>query len=346
MATGAGKVFITKGNNTLEFCRYDITTGAWLPATATVPLGDGWKVRAGGSMAFVRKSEGDFVYLLKGYGTDLYKYDLAGDSFITLANAPTGAKAKYDKGSWIAYDGAQFIYCNKAKYSEFYKYDVLAEEWSPQRLAPLPLSGPMSPRMKFTGSGSCAAWGNNALYALKGSGTHSFWKYIPDESTGTWIEVDTLPRVAFPGDKPKNAKAGASLTYYPAGNVFFAQKGNKCNQFWMYVPGTGRTVGNRPMRDGVAEAGRLSAPCRLSIAPTPLVRGRVTVRWNPMGATVLSQVRVSICDAAGRTVVAGKPVLWSAGSATFDLRGSPAGVYLVRLTAGGLAASQKLVVER
>jgi hypothetical protein len=341
MATGAGKVFITKGNNTLEFSRYDITTGAWLPATTTVPLGNGWKVRAGGSMAFVRKSEGDFVYLLKGYGTDFYKYDLAGDSFITLANAPTGAKAKYDKGSWIAYDGAQYIYVNKAKYNEFYKYDVLAEAWVTAPVLPgMPLVNPSSGKSKKVGDGSAGAFGNGALYALKGNNVNVFWKYTPG---GTWAELETVPQVAHTGDKKKKVKAGAALAYYPNDNVFFAQKGNKSNQFWMYRPGTSVVYETRPTRDGVAAGSVTNVTLSMAVNPNPLATGYATLRYSlPKSGVVM----LNVYDVTGRSVITRTLNTGRTGSTALDLRNLSAGVYLVKLSSDSFQTSQKLVVER
>ena len=66
---------------------------------------------------------------------------------------PPGSKPKYDKGSWIVYDGVNSIYTHKAKYydralfvHEFYKYDIAGDSWS--TLAGMPLYGLHSGRIK------------------------------------------------------------------------------------------------------------------------------------------------------------------------------------------------------
>ena len=351
MATGAGKVFVTKGNNTLEFYRYDIgdsvSPGGWLPATRTVPLGAGKKVKAGGSMAFVHKAAGDFVYLLKGYGTEFYRYDVAGDNFTALAHAPDGMMPKYDKGSWIVYDGDRYLYVYKSKYgpdrSEFYRYDVLAEAWvTTPTLNVIPIEDPMLSRRQKVADGSAAAFGNGALYAFKGNNSSTFWKYAPTDSVATWAEFETIPQVSQPGDRKKKVKSGAALAYYPDGNVFFAQKGNKTNQFWMYRPGTGRVYGTRPERDGVTAAGRLAiCDCQLSIAPNPIVGSRVLhLTAGPLGHSTT----ISIYDALGRLVLA-RPLGHSTTN-LLDVRNLSAGVYLVKLSSDGYTTSQKLVIER
>ena len=342
MATGAGKVFVTKGNNTLEFYRYNIADSTWLPATKTVPLGAGKKVKAGGSMAFVSKPEdgGDFVYLLKGYGTEFYRYDVAADSFSALTPAPAGAKPKYDKGSWIAYDGSQYIYVNKAKYNEFYKYDVLAEAWVTAPVLPgMPLVNPSSGKSKKVGDGSAAAFGNGALYALKGNNVNVFWKYTPG---GTWAELETVPQVAVTGDKKKKVKSGAALAYVPDMAAFYAQKGNKSNQFWQYGPSS-VMFAERPTRDGVAAGSVTNVTLAMAVGPNPLATGYATLRYSlPKSGVVM----LNVYDVTGRSVITRTLNTGRTGSTALDLRNLSAGVYLVKLSSDSFQTSQKLVVER
>jgi len=348
MATGAGKVFVTKGNNTLEFYRYSIADSTWMPTTKTVPLGAGKKVKAGGSMAFVTKPEGDFVYLLKGYGTEFYKYDVTNDSFTPLTAAPTGLKAKYDKGSWISYDGAQYLYVMKSKYgvngNEFYKYDVMQDSWiMSQTLATIPLIDPVMNKKKKVGDGSSAAFGNGGLYALKGNSNNTFWKYTPDDSTGTWAELETVPQVAQPTDKKKKVKAGAAMAYYPTDNVFFAQKGNKSSQFWMYKPGGTIVYSSRTGRDGVAAGSVTNVALSVAIGPNPLVTGYATLRYSlPKSGTAL----LNVFDVTGRSVMTRTLNTGRTGSTALDLRNLSAGVYLVKLSSDSFSTSQKLVVNR
>jgi len=347
MATGAGKVFITKGNNTLEFYRYSIADSTWMPATKTVPLGAGKKVKAGGSMAFVTKPEGDFVYLLKGYGTEFYRYDVTNDSFTPLANAPDGIKPKYDKGSWIAYDGEQWLYVMKSKYgvdgSEFYKYDVQAEAWSTAVMPTIMLVDPLMGKKKKLGDGSCAAFGGDALYALKGNNNNTFWKYTPDDSLGTWAELETVPQVAQTGDKKKKVKAGAALAYVPDMGAFYAQKGNKVNQFWQYVPNNTVMAGERAMRDGVAAGSVTKVALSMTVSPSPLVTGYATLRYSlPKSGVAM----MNVYDVTGRSVITRTLNTGRTGSTALDLRNLSAGVYLVKLSSDGFSTSQKLVVER
>ena len=62
-----GRVYATKGNNTLDFWQYNPTTQVWTQK-ADVPTG-AKNCREGVSMASVTVSDTDYVYLLKGSGT-------------------------------------------------------------------------------------------------------------------------------------------------------------------------------------------------------------------------------------------------------------------------------------
>jgi hypothetical protein len=295
-------------------------------------------------MAFVSKPEGagDFVYLLKGYGAEFYRYDVTNDSFTPLANAPTGLKAKYDKGSWIVYDGEQYLYVNKAKYGEFYKYDVLAEAWVTTPVLPvIPLVDPLLGKKKKVGDGSAAAFGNGAVYAFKGNNNNTFWKYTPGDSSAAWAELETIPQVAVTGDKKKKVKAGAALVYI--NGAFYAQKGNKCNQFWQYGPAHTVMASERPTRDGVAAGNVTNVTLSMAVSPNPLATGYATLRYNLPKSGVMM---LNVYDVTGRTVITRTLNTGRTGSTALDLRNLSAGVYLVKLSSDGYTTSQKLVVER
>ncbi len=254
----SGFVYMTKGNNTLGFWRYDVAEDTWIPRQ-NVPLGGGKKVKGGTGLAYANGS----VYLLKGYKNEFYKYNPVDSAWTTLHVAPVGQYNhwKWDKGSWLAYDGDHTIYAHKAKYHEFYRYNVNSDSWS-TALHAMPVYG--STGKKKTKDGGCGAWLDGRIYALKGGNTQEFWRYTA--ATDSWHEMDILPRVGT-GGKKKKVKAGGSIT--SDGNVLYAQKGNKCNEFWRYVPNTsggsdmgyasggggGRDAGETPVLEGTDSYG-------------------------------------------------------------------------------------------
>ncbi|MEO0074451.1 MAG: hypothetical protein ABIK43_07350, partial [candidate division WOR-3 bacterium] len=133
VATG-GYVYATKGNNTLGFWRYDIDSMVWRQMP-DVPLGpSGKKVKGGTDMVYFRdRDHGDtgYIYLLKGYKTDFFRFNtvtLTWDT--TLPEAPVGAKAKWDKGSWLVYHRyaagqTYFIYAHKANETKHSRGEIL-----------------------------------------------------------------------------------------------------------------------------------------------------------------------------------------------------------------------------
>jgi hypothetical protein len=343
LCAGGGWVYATKGNNTLEFYRYRTSDNTWLPA-GSVPPGDGRKkVKGGTSLAFASRNDSGFVYLLKGIGTEFYRYDVAQDSFFELAPAPTGDRAKWDKGSWIVYDGSRYIYALKARYNELHRFDVWNEQWlEPTTLEEMPLNSSVTGRAnKKAGDGGCAAWDGQRIHALKGNNTQQFWRYAPESDGDTWVELESIPQSCFLGERKRRVKAGAGIAWDPNSAVFYALKGNKCNQFWTYAPGNVQVPAQRLRRDGVTQESRIDE-VRSTIFPNPT---RAGVLLASIPSSITHHSTISIYDALGRRVSA-PAVRGSAAGAWFDAGSLPAGAYLVRVSADGRAVTLKLVVGR
>ncbi|MEO0079118.1 MAG: kelch repeat-containing protein [candidate division WOR-3 bacterium] len=336
-ADGAGHVFMTKGNNTLGFWEYFVEGDSWVQLT-DVPLGNsGKKVKGGTDMVYVVLNDTGYVYLLKGYKQDFFRWNTVTGQWQTLQDAPAGSNPKWDKGSWLVYDGDQFIYAHKAKYHEFYKYDLATGTWS----APLPKGMPMtgsSGKTKKSKDGGSAAYYDGAIYALKGGNTCEFWCYFVEGDS--WKELDPMPEVGSTGKK-KRVKAGGDIV--SAGNYqFYALKGNKTVEFWCYG---GATVASalEPLRQGVMAENLVAQKPGITIVPNPLSNGRAVLRYNLPKA---GPVRLVIYDVTGRDVLSSSFVASHSGAATLDLRSLSAGVYLVKLDADGYRTTQKLTVER
>jgi N-acetylneuraminic acid mutarotase len=337
-ATGQGVVYATRGNNTPGFLRYDASANKWqeLPG---VPLGPSRrKVKGGTDMAYVEKSGVGYVYLLKGYGNEFYRYNTYADSWQTMANAPAGMNQKWDKGSFLVYDGNRTLYAHKAKYHELWSYNTLDDTWSSTPLTAMPFINRQGKSRKSK-DGGCAAWLSGAMYAFKGANTQELWKYCPQGDS--WQEQDTIPSRGSSLRK-KRIKAGADLTAY-GGYVLLALKGNRCNELWRYIPAT------VALRDGIT----CSAPVVIrqssfAIIPNPLRSGFATLRWDiaEFGSANSDRVpRLSIYDVTGRLVLHSSFVI-SNSSFSVDLRSMSAGVYLARLEAGGFMATQKLLIQQ
>jgi hypothetical protein len=345
-ADGSGVIYVTKGNNTRGFWRYDAAEDSWRQL-ADVPLGAGRKkVKGGTDLVYARSGDTDYVYLLKGYNTEFYRYDPVNDGWQTLPDVPYLVRPKYDQGSFLVYDGDLTIYAHQAKYHGFFAYDLATGAWGPP-LKGMPFIG-ASGRSKKSKDGGSGTWLDGSIYALKGGSTQEFWQYAA--ARDSWAELETMPQVAPGSVKKKKVKAGGDVTSHAAtdlGSVVFALKGNATNELWMYTPAWGALL----PRSGIERSGVMVSPsveiggASFTIVPNPLAAGFAMLRWSPGHRTAGSAVTVSVCDATGRTVLRSSSVTRNS-TLTLDLRSLPTGVYVVRLSAAGFTATRKLVVQR
>jgi hypothetical protein len=287
-------------------------------------------------MVYVQEGDTGYAYLLKGYKQDFFRFNTVSGVWDTsLPMAPAGGNPKWDKGSWVVYDGTQYIYAHKAKYHELWQFDVATHTWGTAAMVGMPMVGMMGKTKKSKDGGSGAYYAGG-LYALKGGNTQEFWKLtLP----GTWTELETMPAFGSTGKK-KRVKAGGDIVSYGAG-VFFALKGNKTLEMWRYVEGTAAQL-PRPDRSGIAGGVVAGQRPGFTVAPNPLSGGEVTLSYSLPQAGAAS---VRVFDVTGRTVLTQGFSAGRTGTRLLDLGALSAGVYLVKLEASGYAASHKLVVE-
>ncbi len=334
-ADGNRYVYFTKGNNTVGFWRYDTQRDSF-QQLADVPLGaSNKKVKGGTDLVYVQSGDSGYVYLLKGYKTEFYRFNVATGVWQTLADAPAGSKPKWDKGSWLVHDEASRLYAHKAKYHEFYYYDLVSQTWSAQGLPGVPLPNRQTNKSKKSKDGGSAAYFDGGIWALKGGNTQDWYRY--DIAGNAWQELDTIPAVGSTAKK-KRIKAGADVVSFGNGG-FFTAKGNKTLEFWRYyqVPGVFAAA---------PRAGVQSAPVErlgtVALSPNPLASGRATLRYSLPGA---GPATVRVFDAAGRVVESRSFLADRTGRLDLDLRGLAAGVYLVRFESERLTSTAKLVIE-
>ena len=286
-------------------------------------------------MVYVVDDTTEYVYLLKGYKCEFYRYNVNLGTWETLAEAPIGAKAKYDKGSWLVYDEPnRKIYAHKAKYMEMYTYSLDSAAWGTM-LPGMPLANGQTGKNKKAKDGSDAVIWNGLIWTLKGGNTIDFYAY--DLATATWAEKETIPSFGTTGKK-KRVKAGSGLT--TDGDALYALKGNKTAEMWTYRIGT--AYAPAPVRSGVMAEKTLGRVGTV-LGPNPLSTGYATLRYVLPKA---GPAMLRVFDVTGRTVSSRSLVAGRSGTASLDLRSLSAGVYLVKLTSDGYESTHKLVVER
>ncbi|MEO0078752.1 MAG: T9SS type A sorting domain-containing protein, partial [candidate division WOR-3 bacterium] len=256
-----------------------------------------------------------------------------------LASPPAGRALKWNLGSWLVSDGDSVIYAHKAKYHDFCVYNLKTNTWT-SKASGMPLVSRVTGKSKESKDGGCATWFESSVYALKGGSTQEFWQYTP--RSDSWHELDTIPQVGTTGKK-KKVKGGADIV--GLGGVLYALKGNKTLEFWQYVPQTLDALRLTPDAGGVVTSLTHDAPGVMRLSPNPLRTGFATIRLDGQATQWSSgPVKVSVLDVSGRCVRHSTFVIRTS-SLPLDLRGLSAGVYTLRLSAGGRTATQKLVIH-
>jgi hypothetical protein len=334
---GNGVIYAVKGNNTRGFFKYDAAKDSW-QQLGDVPLGNSnKKVKGGTDLACVHKDGADYVYLLKGHRQDFLRYDVAAASWQSMPDAPAGSSPKYDKGSFLVYDGTNLLYAHKAKYHELYAFNVATGTWG-AALRGMPFLNKMG-KSKKSKDGGAGVWLDGAIYALKGGNTQEFWKYTV--ARDSWAEQETIPQMAPGGLKKKKVKAGAGITN--AGGLLYATKGNKSLEFWRY--GLPLLLDSRPAGNGSVMSGSEHGGLQFAfrVAPNPFT-GATTVSYSVPRAGVIS---LKLYDVTGSLVTALAEGRVNAGNhmAHIDASRLAHGVYVLRFESGEYRAAKKLILE-
>ncbi len=335
-ADTAGYVFALKGNNTLEFWRYEIASNRWVQLS-DFPSG-ARRVKGGAGMVYLPGL--NLIYALRGGNTsDFYCYYVGRDSWAVKRGVPLGERRKQVRdGSAITTDGDSTIYVLKGGTYEFWAYDVARDTWVQKRDIPDSRINPKRRKMK---KGGAMAYDPefHRIYAMKGGKSPEFWFF--DLAANAWVETeDTFPR----GPDNKLPYGGGAFVY--GNGKIYALKGNKTLEFWRYNA-------NFPLNPPAAgPQGQALVPTpvvRLMVAPNPFVNQGV-VRYT---LSANSRVRIAVYDIAGRermVLVQGEE---AAGEHLVRLEGEglAAGVYFVRLdleagTRGRERVSTKFMVVK
>ena len=350
VSDGAEAVYMTRGANLSGFYRYDINADTWGRMNDVPEGASGKRVKYGNDMVYVFTEDTGWIYLLKGYKTEFFRYNtVSGEWDTTLPEVPWGRAPKYKNGSFLVYDGDNTIYAHQANYYDkeavnphhsMFKYDVEANSWDTVTGMPIYcLEKGKDDKRKKSKDGACGAWYDGNIYAFKGGNTQGFYKYYPDEDTWTQLKQDTLPQYTLLTDKKRRVKQGADLVHYGDG-IFYALKGNKTRELWQWSATTDEA--GMPARPGVMAGNVEVRTSKFELFPNPIANGFATVRYSLPKAGPAS---ITVFDVAGRaayrqTVMAGRT-----GGTSLDLRKLANGVYLVRLDADSYSTTHKLIVQ-
>ncbi len=352
VSDGDNYLYLVKGNNTLGFWRYNIAQKKW-ERRKDIPLGSGKKVKGGSDAVYVYKNDTGYVYLLKGYLNEFYRYNTIADRWDQLTPAPYGGRQRYERGSWLCVVPRSELvpvwrlYLHQAKYYNndrhyMFVYDLDNDVWLNQPVKGMPLLGMHGGAMKIKKSkdGGAATESGGYIYALKGGGTQQFFRYSPRNDA--WEELDTVPRNGSAGKKW--VKGGADIVSYEPGKLF-ALKGGKTAEMWRYVDWD--VCASNPAPSNGVQAGR-SVPngLQVTVGSNPTARGLVTVQIAGMSNAepgLSSKAIARVFDASGRCVFS-QEISPEQLPVALDLRSIPAGVYLLRVEASGCSQARRLVL--
>ncbi len=341
---GADVVYAVKGYNTTEFWKYSVGGDSWTELES-VPRGvRGKRIKYGSGLAFHPKGDSSFVWLLKGANTtEFLGYWIEGDTWIFHTNAPAGRRRKrYKAGSCVTTDNNGHVFALKARYNEFYRYDIQTDYWDTLMPMPFDLGGH---RRKVKDGGALCYAGGDTIYAFKGGNTWQFYRY--DITQDTWIEDEPIGL----GPSLKRVKRGGSLAWCPTQRRVYAFKGNRTFEFWYFVPTPSWVPAGtppRPTRSGVAAAPPVDFK-GLRIVPTMVRDG-----WTHVELSLArpSRLDLLVTDVAGRVVhhQTGVPVDRGRHRLRVNLTALPRGVYLMltdlKSTDGNrTVATHKLIVS-
>jgi Tol biopolymer transport system component len=213
-------LWVLKGNNTLEFWKYDVSCDTWIQRQGITWLGhkpkDGATLTAG---------VGGKLYATKGGNThEFWKYDTATDAWTQGQDVPGRKVGKGASATFAMVDNVPYIYLLKATSTlQFCRFNIPAATWETLAWAP---AGPSGRPFK---DGSCIAFdGDTTIYALKGR-FNEFYTY--STCSGTWTARCSLP---FVGDSGKKVKAGYGAALASCGDWIFAMKGSNSREMWAY----------------------------------------------------------------------------------------------------------------
>ncbi len=177
--SGIDYIFTMKGSKTSEFYLYDISNNSWIQVASPTTGMSGRKGYKKGSC--LTYDENGFVYVLKGYYGDFFKYSVEGDSWFELCRYNhkvfrnrDGKKKKVKYGSGIVYHNNRISMLKGGNTYEFWEYRIASDTW-----VQLDESWdiPVGNGKKVKGGGALIKFGDY-LYATKGNRTYEFYRHL------------------------------------------------------------------------------------------------------------------------------------------------------------------------
>jgi len=172
------------------------------------------------NMAYVASS--DKVYVFRGANTlTFYQYDIATDTWTTLANAPSNV---YIGGGVIEGPSGYLYGLPGNNTTTFWRYSIEDNVWSDVDAADLPLTSYYGTTPVYDGS--------QFIYVARGNNDDSFWRY--DTLNDTWESLANTNFGAVTNAATNVLYVGGDLTIDVANQLVYAIQGGLYDGFAVY----------------------------------------------------------------------------------------------------------------
>ena len=285
----------------------------------------GWAVRGGGSSAFLYglAASGSSIYAVGGFSGPTATF---GSTVLTNAGGTAGNEAFITKLTDAGTTGA-FVWAQRAGGSDYDEASDVAVRGNSVYVA-----GHFS--------SASATFGGTTVSNRASTGEYDVFvaRLIDAGATGTFAWANTA---GSPGSDYCRAVALSGTTVYVAGSARTPAVFGPLTLGSAAAPNTDAVAYLATLADATGLATAAAAGLgRFGLFPNP-AHGRVAVQV-PAGPGGVAAT-LTVLDALGRPVRVQTAALNA--RAEVDLTGLPAGLYAVRVQAGGRAATQRLVVE-
>ncbi|MFA6005821.1 MAG: fibronectin type III domain-containing protein [Patescibacteria group bacterium] len=196
------EIFVTRGQATQTFYKYNISSNTWTTLTNTP--------QATRYVGAVYNAADDYVYVFRGNGQyDFWKYNPTTNVFL----GPTDLPNTPGSGADITYYNGFIYYARGNNSALYYRYEVATGIWTTLTSAPV----------NFNDDTKGVLVGSD-IYYYRGSGGRDFYKY--STTGGTWTTLAALTPVAV--------NYGATLVYPGSGDFIYGTRGAVTRIFWRY----------------------------------------------------------------------------------------------------------------
>jgi hypothetical protein len=334
-------VYVLRGNNTCGFWRY-ITTGPGWQKLKDIPTG-AKNPRDGSGLTYVNKNGENCIFAMKGAKTqEFYLYFINSNNWQQVASPGIGTSGKmgYSKGSCLTYDGDSFVYVLKGNYGDFFRYNILNNNWTELRRLDPKIFLNRDNKKKKVKDGAGLVYLAGSIYLMKGGNTNEFWKY--DIANNTWSQMNPAEIWDIPIGGGKKVKSGGGLCVLD--NFFYAVKGNKTTEFYRHGPPVINPLATSTNLNNTFDTmeNKISVDnATLSIIPNPtsnIVRVKYNLPFNRTASIKLYNVSGELvesyanCDKTKTLLI--------------DVRQLPAGVYVLELDSNKKKITKKLIVAK